>query len=329
MSTVPSLIAAASLLLAPCATAATPAVPSQPQSAAQSAASAGPTIRDGVAFSRLTVTDGDQPAIEAGVWYPADAMGAPRPMIVISHGNGGDFRSHHDTAQALAKAGFIVATLTHTGDNWRDQSRATDVVDRTRQFSVLIDHMLGRWDGRAGIDAARIGAFGFSAGGFTVLAAAGGDPDLTRLVEHCRAHPAFYDCRLVGQHEGTLSAGRTAPRLPHDARLKALAVAAPALGFTFTREGLAGVTQPVQLWQAGSDQILPSPFYAEPVRDALPGPPEHVRVEGAGHFDFLPPCSAQLAASAPMICALTPGLDRAAFHDVLNRELARFFKTHL
>lgn len=75
--------------------------------------------------------------------------------------------------QALAQAGFVVATLTHTGDNWRDQSRATDVVDRTRQLSVLIDHMLGQWEGRAGIDASKVGAFGFSAGGFTVLAAAG------------------------------------------------------------------------------------------------------------------------------------------------------------
>ena len=325
-----ALIAAASILLAPSATAATPSLPqSTPQPAPQSAAQAAPTIRDGVAYSRLTVTDGDQPAIEAGVWYPAEAATAPRPLIVVSHGNGGDFRSHRDTVQALAKAGFVVATLTHTGDNWRDQSRATDVVGRTRQLSVLIDHMLGRWEGRAGIDAERIGAFGYSAGGFTVLAAAGGNPDLTRMVDHCRANPGFYDCRLVGRYSETMNSSQGAPRLPHDARLKALVVAAPALGFTFTREGLAGVTQPVQLWQAGADQILPSPFYAEPVRDALPRPPEYKRIDGAGHFDFMPPCSPELAANAPMICAPAPGFDRAAFHERLNSEMIRFFKTHL
>lgn len=325
-----ALIAAASILLASSATAATPSSPqAAPPSVPQSAAQAGPTIRDGVAYSRLTVSDGDQPAIEAGVWYPAETATAPRPLIVVSHGNGGDFRSHRDTVQALAKAGFIVATLTHTGDNWRDQSRATDVVGRTRQLSVLIDYMLGQWEGRAAIDAERIGAFGFSAGGFTVLAAAGGDPDLTRLADHCRANPAFYDCRLVGRHSGTLNSGQGAPRLPHDARLKALVVAAPALGFTFTREGLANVSQPVQLWQAGADQILPSPFYAEAVRDALPRPPEYKRIDDAGHFDFMPPCSPELAANAPMICTPTPGFDRAAFHETLNREMIRFFKTHL
>ncbi len=318
---------AAALLFASPATAA-PVASITPPPTPQMTPPATVSVRDGVAFSRLVVIDGDQPALEAGVWQPVGTATAPRPMIVISHGNGGDFRSHRDTAEALAQAGFIVASLTHTGDNWRDQSRATDVVDRTRQLSVLIDHMLGEWDGRSGIDAARIGAFGFSAGGFTVLAAAGGDPDLTRIVDHCRGHPAFFDCRLVRQHPATLTGGPRL-RLPHDGRLKALAVAAPALGFTFTREGLSTVTQPVQLWQAGADEILPLPFYAEPVRDALPRPPEYRRIDGAGHFDFLPPCAPDLAAAAPMICAPTPGFDRAAFHEALNRELIRFFQTHL
>lgn len=323
------LIAAASIVLS---SSAPSPLPDLPQAASQPAAQS-PLIRDGVGFVRLTVPDGDQPAIEAGVWRPADAATAlsrgARPLIVISHGNGGDFRSHSDTAEALARAGFVVATLTHTGDNWRDQSRATDVVDRTRQLSVLIDYMLGQWDGKAGIDAAKIGAFGFSAGGFTVLAAAGGNPDLARVVDHCRAHPSFYDCRLVSQHPETLRGGQAALRLPHDTRIKALVVAAPALGFTFTPEGLASVTQPVQLWQAGADQVLPAPHYVEPVREALPHPPEYHRVEGAGHFDFLPPCSPELAANAPIICVATPGFDRAAFHQTLNREIVRFFKMHL
>ncbi len=316
---------AACVLMSACAATTAPASVAAPQAAAPAPA---PVVRDDVIFSRLSVPDGDQPAIEAGVWTPAEATAAPRPMVVISHGNGGDFRSHQDTAMALAKAGFVVAALTHTGDNWRDQSRATDVVGRTRQLSVLIDYMTRDWDGRAGIDAGRIGAFGFSAGGFTVLAAAGGDPDLGRLTDHCRANPGFYDCRLIAQHPDTIR-GAAAPRLSHDARLKALVVAAPALGFTFTPDGLNRVTQPVQLWQAGADQILPAPFYVEPVRDALPTPPEYRRVEGAGHFDFLPPCSPELAAAAPMICAPTPGFDRAAFHETLNREVVRFFMATL
>jgi predicted dienelactone hydrolase len=55
-----------------------------------------------------------------------------------------------------------------------------------------------------------------------------------------------------------------------DPRIKAAVIAAPAIGFTFGRAGLKSVLIPVQLWRAGSDSILPSPDYAEAVRDALP-----------------------------------------------------------
>jgi len=82
----------------------------------------------------------------------------------------------------------------------------------------------------------------------------------------------------------------------------------------------------VQLWRGEDDRVLPSPFYVEPARDGLPRLPEFHTVPGAGHFDFLPPCSVQLAANAPMICALTPGFDRAAFHESFNREMVRFFR---
>lgn len=320
-----TLIATASILLASCATVTAAAENSTPKVTANAEMAS----QAGFIIARLNVKDAGQPDIEVGIWTPKVPANSPRPLIIISHGNGGDYRSHHDTAEALASSGFVVAALTHTGDNWRDQSRATDMVDRTRQISVLIDYMLEQWEGRAGIDAQRIGAFGFSSGGFTVLAAAGGNPDLTRLVDHCRANPTFYDCRLAAQNPASKTATTSGPGLPHDRRIKALVVAAPALGFTFTREGLVDVTQPVQLWQAGSDHVLPSPYYAEPVRDALPRRPEYILVDGADHFDFIPPCSPELAAFAPVICTPTPGFDRAAFHDRLNREITRFFKANL
>lgn len=294
----------------------------EPASTPAPAAAARPNEAGG--FSRLVVPDGQGPAIEAGVWAPPGG-GRGLPLVVISHGNGGDFRSHEDTAQALARAGFVVAALTHTGDNWRDQSRATDVAGRPRQLAVLIDYMLGAWEGRTSLDPARVGAFGFSAGGFTVLTAAGGQADLSRIGEHCQANPGFYDCRLIAARPVAVEA----PRWTHDARIKAVVVAAPALGFAFSREGLAAVRQPVQLWEAGRDQVLPAPWYVEPVRAGLPTPPEFHRVEDAGHFDFLRPCTPQLAAAAPAVCAPTPGFDRTAFHERFNAEVVRFLKAEL
>lgn len=292
-----------------------------------------------VGFAMLAVPVGSSGPIEVGLWYPStDAAPRPTPvgpflqlvapggaaragalpLVILSHGSGGFFASHADTALALAEAGFVVATPTHGGDNYRDSSRATDMGGRTRDLAAVVAHLAERWD-RGRVDPARIGAFGFSAGAFTVLAAAGGQPDWNRIAPHCAANPGFFDCRLMG---GARPAA--APDLATEPRLRALVVAAPALGFTFGPGSLGGVAVPVQLWQAGADAILPAPHYVEPVRAALPRPPELHVVAGAGHFDFLAPCPERLAQVAPAICGSAPGFDRAAFHHRFNAEVVRF-----
>lgn len=277
---------------------------------------------------RLSIPDGDGPAIEGGVWLPPGAApGARLPLVVISHGNGGSWTGHAATAEALARAGFMVAALSHTGDNYRDQSRATEVAERPRQLKRLIDYMVETGAGGLQVDPDRIGAFGFSSGGFTVLAAAGGRPDLTRVIDHCRANPGFYDCRLLAARGAAPVV--YAPEWTYDRRIRAVVAAAPALGYTFGREGLADVTVPVQLWRPSRDRVLLHPFYAQAVHDALPTPPEYHVVEGADHFDMMPPCSAELAAAAPVVCAPTPGFDRAAFQQGFNAEVAAFFTREL
>jgi predicted dienelactone hydrolase len=283
-----------------------------------------------VGFETAQLADGTPVA----VWYPAQAEtpqhdmqfglytqhvapGAPAvagryPLVVISHGSGGDFAEHLDTAATLVQQGFVVASLTHPGDNWRDQSGAANVTARPRALSSLISFMLDQWHGKALIDPARIGAFGFSSGGFTVLAA------------HCAQHPAFYACQVV-RDRGTAAVQPWSDA--HDPRIKAIVVAAPALGFTYAGGGLAGVTVPVQLWHAASDRIVPAPFYAHAVRDALPTPPEFQEVPGAGHFDFIAPCTDPQ--SVPQICSSAEGFDRAAFHRTFNEQLSRFLTQHL
>ena len=253
--------------------------------------------------------------------------GPPRgryPLVVISHGTGGDFAGHVDTAVALARAGFVVAALTHAGDNWRDRSRATQVETRPPALSALISYMLSDWPGHAAIDPDRIGAFGFSAGGFTVLAAAGGRPGLARFADHCAQHPGFFDCTILASQPPRVL---TAWKETRDPRIKAIVVAAPALGFTFAPADLASVRLPVQLWRADDDHILPAPFYADAVRATLPVQPEFHPVPKAGHFDFLAPCADP--SMAPQICQSTSGFDRAAFHTRFNAEVVRFLTRHL
>jgi predicted dienelactone hydrolase len=305
-----------------------------------------PLARAAVGFQHFTIPDPAGPPIEVGVWYPTDAAPQPTrlelftdplatdapvegrglPLVVISHGNGGSYAGHHDTAYALAEAGFVAAALTHTGDNWRDQSRATDSWERSRQLKVLTSYMLADWRDHDRIDPAKVGAFGFSSGGFTVLVAAGGEPDLATIAPHCQAHPDFYDCRLIARHPPNRPAELA---WTHDPRIKAVVAVAPAVGFAFDARGLAGVRQPLQLWRAEDDHILPHPFYAEAVRTALPVPPEFHVVHGADHYDFLAPCSPELARVNREICTSPAGFDRTAFHADFNREVVGFFRRTL
>ncbi|PIC01323.1 CocE/NonD family hydrolase [Caulobacter sp. X] len=315
--------------------------------AALLAATATPALAANAGFMLLQEPRPDAPPVEVGVWYPTNAppafmplgswghtvaAGAPvagerLPLIVMSHGNGGFFGGHADTAQALAEAGFVVAALTHPGDNYRDQSRATAMADRPAALSALIGWMLEASPLQAKLDPDRVGAFGFSSGGFTVLAAAGGEPNLSRMAGHCLKHPGNFDCKLTASRPAPADA--LAARWVHDPRIKAVVAAAPALGFTFRKRGLKGITAPVQLWKATDDEILPGDDYAEAVHRDLGRPHDYHVVPSARHFDFLTPCNAAPPADLAYLCASAPGFDRQAFHRDFNIAVTRFFTEQL
>lgn len=294
----------------------------------------------------VAADQGGKPLV-IGLWYPsltlakavsmgpttmtvainAPVNGKALPMIVMSHGTGGSYLGHFDTAIALADAGFVVVAMNHTGDNYADSSRSVDIMDRPRQVSRVIDHMLSTWEGRAAIDPQRVGMFGFSSGGFTTLAIIGGVPDFAKIGPMCRQYPGDFACQLLAKSDSP--AASSAAIAVADARIKAAVVAAPALGFTFSPGGLKDVTVPVQLWRAENDVIVPHPRYAEAVRLALPEAPDYHVVANAGHYDFLAACSDALASIAPAICTSSAGFDRAAFHVGFDSEVVKFFEKTL
>jgi predicted dienelactone hydrolase len=303
-----------------------------------------------VGFQHVAAPDpGDQP-LEVGIWYPSDTpateqplgllrqtvapngviAGAQLPLVVMSHGTGGSFVGHFDTAVALTEAGFVVAAVTHTGDNYRDDSRFAEFTDRSRHIARTLDYVLDAWPGHDCIDSRRIGIFGFSAGGATALVAIGGTPDRTLGAPFCAAHPDDWGCRRA--KERNLDLSRPPPPASawvHDRRIKAAVIAAPAIGYSFTPPGLAAVRVPIQLWRGDSDEILPHPYHAQAVYDALPSKPEYHVVPNAGHFAFLAPCSEAFAQAVPEVCHDPAGFDRIAFHREFNATVVEFFSKHL
>ncbi|MBD8686365.1 MULTISPECIES: alpha/beta hydrolase family protein [unclassified Rhizobium] len=287
--------------------------------------------------------DGGGPAFKAFVWSPCAAepvetklgpiilkatrgcpvVGNALPLIVISHGHGGSSLGHHDTAETLANAGFIVAALNHPGDNFSDMSKSGDIsafIDRPTDIKRLVDFMINASPDAAKIDQQRIGFFGFSRGGYTGLVLAGAKPDF---------HDPSVICPDPAPMCGQMRRNEIPTRpLTQDSRIKAFVIADP-LSFFPTEDTLKAVKAPLQLWgsQYGGDGVLPQSIKS--LSENLPNRPEFQTVAGAGHFAFLAPCAAELVTSQPEICADASGFDRSDFHRSFDTQVLAFFKAQL
>ena len=300
-------------------------------------------LAQGVGIVRV-MTTGDY-KVPVAVWYPSRAPtmawdAGPyrieatrdaqlptdrRALILLSHGSGGSELGHADLAEALARAGYIVAAPRHLGDSFDEPGgRGSDVqlIGRPWQAVAALDAVLADPRFKEVIDAKRIGMAGFSAGGYTTLVMAGARPDVRLHEAHCKAHPD--DAELCsGGAQTTQRITRPGWALPQDARVRAAVAMAP-LSVMFDAKGLAGVTISLRIYKAANDQLLQNRFNTDPLLRALPRPVEQGEVPG-NHFVFLAPCSEALKAVAATICTDPPGVDRAAVHTTLNREIVDFF----
>ncbi len=254
--------------------------------------------------------------------------GAKLPLIVVSHGWGGDFIAHHDTAEALADAGFVVAAVDHPRDRAADMSLSTDLssmVERPTDIKRLIDFTLSASPAAAAIDPQRIGLFGFSLGGYTTLVLIGASPDW--VGRGCQGSSTAPICKQI------LRKGVAVPQMPHDSRIEAAVIADPCC-LWFAPDGFAAVTIPVQLWASERASKLgsipmPSAATVAAADKNLPAKHEYHMVPNSTHFAFIFVCPPLVAKAQPEICTDPPGFDRAAFHKEFNAEVLAFFRANL
>jgi predicted dienelactone hydrolase len=290
-------------------------------------------------MQHVFTSDRDGTPIAIAMWYPsatpaatpdAAIVGDALPFVLIAPESADASVGHGDTALALANAGFVVATVEHTGVDPRIQGGIGHIMDRSQQVQRELNYVLADWNLRAHVDPARLGIFGSGEGGFAALVAIGGQPDLTTIPEHCNQFPQEPACRLIADAtpaSGGLSV--VAMERPTETRFKAAVIAAPDFGFTFANGALKDVTVPVQLWRAGDDALLPTKEYLQPIFDGLPGAPQYTVVANAEHDDFLAPCTAEVAKESPAQCTSEAGFSRTAFHQRLNAAIVTFFKQTL
>jgi len=111
-------------------------------------------------------------------------------LVVISHGSPSNPWVNADLAIALTRAGFIVAAPWHLRDNSSDSSDAGpgSWMRRPYEVSAAIDAVLADARFAPLLQTDRVGAYGMSAGGHTMLALAGGRWSSAALRDHCLAH---------------------------------------------------------------------------------------------------------------------------------------------
>lgn len=266
------------------------------------------------------------------------------PLVVMSHGFGGNWRNQAWLAIALVKRGYIVAAPNHPGTTSRDMRRnvAARLWQRPGDISHVITFMTIRSSWASAINRHRIAVIGHSLGGWTALEIAGANFDANRLMTDCQKHPRLAACEVYKEigAGGDVAAQTSLGRNLRDPMVDAVVSLDLGLARGFTPQSLAAVKIPVLVIAAGGhNPEIPSDLESGYLRDHLPKEETHyVKLAGAAHFSFLQRCKPGagklLDADHPgdsMICLDGDGKpgDRLALHQKAEKLIVDFLATAL
>lgn len=261
------------------------------------------------------------------IWEPNfDKFTGLRPLVLLSHGTGGNRMSLAWIAEALAAKGAIVATPEHFGN-----SSSTAIPEyfvryweRPLDLSFVLDHLLVELQDR--IDPAKISAVGFSFGGHTVLTLAGAEIDITEMKNAAQKpeNVAEFILPEIGDLR-PLVENLTPPQIKlKDDRFKAVVALSPAMGLGFKQTSqVENVTVPVLIMGADADQIAPLATNAQQYHRLIDHA-EYIELSpNIGHYIFLP----EMHRSPDSVYFKdAPGVDRHLIHEEVNQRIDRFLR---
>lgn len=273
---------------------------------------------------------------------------APRPdkfpLIVLSHGTGGTAQSMAWLATALAARGYIVAAINHPGNN----ALAPHTVQgfmlwwlRALDLTTALDNILKDDEFGPRIDPQRIGAAGFSLGGYTVIELAGGITSRRMLGENCTEPANRTSCKSPPEFPDLLAKAKALAESDpafdealrgdsasfRDPRIRAAFAIAPVIGPAVTPASLAAITIPVAIVAGAADSIAPVDANAKYYASRIPHA-ELTIFPGADHYVFLDECTAAGRSVIAPLCTDPSGVDRRQVHDATVALAATFFGDH-
>jgi predicted dienelactone hydrolase len=308
-------------------------------------------------MSRVFVDDDRHRKLASTIWYPAadgtvehevewdgifigqGAWNVPLrptphrlPLVLLSHGSGGDASSLAWLAEALASRGYLAVAMDHPGDRFGDSSVEGRFAAwrRARDVSVVLDKMLGDATFGARIDRARVGAAGHSSGAYTVLALAGLRLRPSAYLTYCSARQPGPDCKLfVDLHPSRIADLAEAGKSRRDRRIRAVLALAPVFGPAAITASLRGITVGVTVVGSPDDEFVPFELNAARFQRLIPRA-RLVAIPEAGHFVFMPMCTLPGRLVASQVCVdRTPAVDRATVHAQVIDVAADFFGRRL
>jgi len=259
-----------------------------------------------------------QTNVSFDIWYPASPGGkavtvggngvffgtpagrkSPRqdgkfPLVLISHGAGGNAGQFGWIASELARNGYVVVLPNHPGTTSGNANAeaAVRVWERPQDISAVLDHMTSQEDEFVYVDFENIAVVGFSAGGYTALALSGARVDPDRLQRFCdKSDHGMSDCAFLSHfgidlHQMDLSPAAQDLR---DARVKTAVIVDPGIIATVTNESLTDINIPLFVLKLGTNESVPAGVHALEASQRIPNA-DHVFIPDATHFSFLAKC---------------------------------------
>jgi predicted dienelactone hydrolase len=238
-----------------------------------------------------------------------------RPVILFSHGYGGTARIMAWFTTVLAQQGYIVIAVDHPGNNGLDRmtvAGGTMFWDRPGDLQAALDRVAADPTIGPQLDLKRLGVAGFSAGGFTALAAAGGRVDVEHYKTFCAEHPDDGVCKPQKEFPVTPEQAYAALATPelaaefahagddHSIRgVRAVFAMAPALVQAFDPASLRAITMPVAIILGEADPVAPPHTNGGVAARAIPRA-QLKALPAVGHYDFLATCSDQARQTVPL-----------------------------
>jgi predicted dienelactone hydrolase len=282
----------------------------------------------------------------AGAWAENAQMaaGPPKfPLILLSHGTGGSALQFAWLGPVLAAHGFLVAAVNHPGNNATEQYTAAGFAlwwERAKDVSTVLDRMLADPQFGPRIDSKRVGAAGFSLGGYTMMELAGATTNLVSFrngcatpMNLCDGPPEFPDLPARLQ-EAMKSDARIQTSVEHSSdsyrepRIRAVFAVAPAIAVALNPKSVSQISIPVELVVGSKDPIAPPAENAQWLAKLIPGAKLAI-LPGASHYTFLDDCTEAGRAKLPQSCATEPAAERRRYHEQVAQMAVAFFDTNL